>query len=70
MASADVEAAPAPAPGVPDYMLSPDAVLKDEATWRHGSAPDYSSTRKVWAESKFASQHSPLTSTETKTSQY
>ena len=45
-------AATAPAPGVPDYMLSPDAVIKDEATWRHGSAPDYSATRKVWAGSK------------------
>ncbi|KAK5088007.1 hypothetical protein LTS08_004931 [Lithohypha guttulata] len=46
------------APGVPDYMLDPDAVLKDEATWRHGSPPDYSGTRKIWAETK-RSNHAP-----------
>lgn len=39
--------------GLPDYVLDEDAVLKDtNVNWRHGRAPDYSKTRKVWAESK------------------
>jgi len=39
--------------GLPDYVLDEDAVLKDtDVNWRHGRAPDYSKTRKVWAESK------------------
>lgn len=43
----------APAPGLPDYLASPNAVLGDtEVQWRYGRAPDYSKTRKVWAESK------------------
>jgi hypothetical protein len=50
MASAETEAA---APGLPDYVLDADAVLKDEnVNWRHGRAPDYSKTRKIWSESK------------------
>ena len=43
---------PAP-PSVPDYLLSPNAVFKDEgAQWRYGRPPDYSKTRKVWEEGK------------------
>jgi len=50
MAAAAVETPPAPA--VPDYMTDPDAALKDSnVTWRLGRAPDYSKTRKYWAES-------------------
>lgn len=37
---------------LPDYLLSPDTVLKDEATWRFGQAPDYSNTRRAFAECK------------------
>lgn len=44
------------APALPDYFLSPDAVLKDEATWRFGRRPDYTKNRKAWRESK----NSPL----------
>lgn len=41
-----------PAPALPDYVLDENAVLKDVITsWRHGRAPDYSRTRKVYAES-------------------
>jgi len=44
---------PEPAPGLPDYVLDPNAVLKDnEAKWRYGRAPDYSKTRQVYSESK------------------
>jgi hypothetical protein len=45
--------AEAAAPALPDYVLDEDAVLKDtDVKWRHGRAPDYSKTRKVFAESK------------------
>ena len=37
---------------MPDYMLDPNAVCKDIASWRHGKAPDYSTTRRVYADSK------------------
>ncbi|KAK4099024.1 hypothetical protein N658DRAFT_498836 [Parathielavia hyrcaniae] len=48
MATAETEA-----PGLPDYVLDEDAVLKDAGVnWRHGRAPDYSKTRKVWSETK------------------
>ena len=36
----------------PDFMLDPNAVLEDHATWRLGAAPDYSNTRKVYERSK------------------
>lgn len=37
------------APGVPDYMLDPDAVMKDvDAAWRFKAPPDYSKTRAVY----------------------
>lgn len=54
MAAADTQAPPTePAPTLPDYLTDPDAVLKDaQAKWRYGRAPDYSKTRKVFAESK------------------
>jgi hypothetical protein len=47
-------AAPEPAPApIPDYMTDPDAVSKDEGVeWRFGKAPNYSNTRKVWAQGK------------------
>lgn len=42
------------AAALPDYVTDPDAVLKDShAKWRYGRAPDYSKTRKVFAESKW-----------------
>lgn len=58
MATADVEPAPTTAepeaPALPDYLVDPDAVLKDvDASWRYGRPPDYSKTRKVFAESTF-----------------
>jgi hypothetical protein len=63
MAAADVQqppsstpdAAPEAAPVFPDFFLTPDAVLKDDAAWRFGKAPDYSNTRRVFAESKSSS---------------
>lgn len=40
------------APGLPDYMTDPNAVLKDvDAEWRYGRPPDYSKTRQAFAES-------------------
>lgn len=55
MASADVQQPPAePAAALPDYLTNPDAVLGDsEAKWRYGRAPDYSKTRKMFAESEY-----------------
>ncbi|KAL6710778.1 hypothetical protein ACN47E_007835 [Coniothyrium glycines] len=60
MAAADVQqppseqaSAPEPAAALPDYLTNPDAVLGDkDASWRYGRAPDYSKTRKIFAESK------------------
>lgn len=54
MATVDVHPPPAePAPVLPDYLTDPDAVLNDsQAKWRYGRAPDYSKTRKVFAESE------------------
>lgn len=55
MASADVQQPPAQeaASALPDYLTNPDAVLGDkDAKWRYGRAPDYSKTRKVFAESE------------------
>lgn len=66
MAAADVQQPPAepaaaPAPGIPDYLASPNAVLGDkDAQWRYGRAPDYSKTRKVWEESEYDSITSPF----------
>ncbi|WEW60444.1 hypothetical protein PRK78_005930 [Emydomyces testavorans] len=44
--------ATAESPALPDYVLNPDAVLKDDIAWRHGRAPDYSKTRKVYEAGK------------------
>jgi hypothetical protein len=55
MATAETQNPPAEAaaPGLPDYVLDEDAVLKDaDAKWRHGRAPDYSKTRKIYSETK------------------
>lgn len=39
------------ASSVPDYMLNPDAVMKDvNAAWRFKTPPDYSKTRAVYKE--------------------
>ena len=59
---ADVEAQPAePAPALPDYVLDPDAVLKDSGIkWRYGRPPDYSKTRAVFAESELGMRVSDL----------
>lgn len=40
----------------PDFMLDPNAVLKDHATWRSVAAPNYSNTRGVYERSKKASR--------------
>jgi hypothetical protein len=56
MASTDVQqpSAQEVAPALPDYLTNPDAVLGDkDAQWRYGRAPDYSKTRKVYADSKY-----------------
>jgi hypothetical protein len=55
MATAETQNPPAEAaaPGLPDYVLDEDAVLKDtDVKWRHGRAPDYTKTRKIYSESK------------------
>lgn len=53
MAAADVEAPPTETPGLPDYLLDPNATLKDDsAKWRYGQAPDYSTTREVYEQTK------------------
>ena len=42
---------PEPEPALPDYLISPNAVFDDQGVvWRYGKPPDYSKTRKVWAE--------------------
>lgn len=53
MASVETQQPPAE-PALPDYVVSPNAVLQDaSAAWRYGRAPDYSKTRKFYAESTF-----------------
>jgi len=60
MAETDNET-PAPPPALPDYVLDPDAVLKDTSVpWRYGKAPDYSNTRAFYAETK--TRHHPPSS--------
>ena len=52
MAATVAEPVPTETPGLPDYVLDPNATLSDvSANWRHGRAPDYSQTRKVYKES-------------------
>lgn len=37
----------------PDYLIDPNAVLRDDIpSWRYKKAPDYSNTRRVFAERK------------------
>jgi hypothetical protein len=46
-------------PAIPDYLADPNAVFSDEGVqWRYGRAPDYTKTRKVWAEGE--RRHSSL----------
>ncbi|OJD35192.1 pathogen-related protein [Diplodia corticola] len=55
MAAADAQAPPPEEDHspVPDYLADADAVLKDQGVkWRYGRPPDYSKTRKVYAETK------------------
>lgn len=55
MAATDVQTPPTEpeAAALPDYLTDANAVLKDEGVkWRYGRPPDYSKTRKVYAESK------------------
>lgn len=48
-----VQQEPQETPKIPDYLASPNAVFGDEGVaWRYGRAPDYTKTRKVWAEGK------------------
>ena len=47
MSAAAVE----PAPALPDYLTDNNAILKDEAEWRYGKAPDYSNTRAEYERS-------------------
>ncbi|KAK6193364.1 hypothetical protein LQW54_012536 [Pestalotiopsis sp. IQ-011] len=59
MASAEAPPPPSEAPVLPDYMTNQNAVLGDlEATWRFGKPPDYTNTRKVFAQTKQQS-HAP-----------
>ncbi|PYI32483.1 hypothetical protein BP00DRAFT_153531 [Aspergillus indologenus CBS 114.80] len=47
------------AEALPDYVLDPNAVLKDkDAAWRYGAPPDYSNTRAVYERTKKQS-HEP-----------
>lgn len=40
-------------PALPDYVLDPDAVLKDtDASWRYKRVPNYSKTRAFYEDSK------------------
>jgi hypothetical protein len=58
MAATAVESAPVEAPSLLDYVLDPNATLKDDSSnWRHGRAPDYSQTRKVYEHSTSISSH-------------
>lgn len=55
MAAANPQAAPPEQDhaAMPDYLTDSDAVLKDQGVkWRYGRPPDYSKTRKVYAESE------------------
>ncbi|KAE9373213.1 hypothetical protein N431DRAFT_503936 [Stipitochalara longipes BDJ] len=53
MAATAAKSAPTETPGLPDYVLDPNATLNDaSANWRHGRAPDYAQTRKIYEETK------------------
>ncbi|KAG9245553.1 hypothetical protein BJ878DRAFT_533829 [Calycina marina] len=50
---AAVEDSPTGPPGLPDYVLDPNAVLKDTtAVWRYQRPPDYTNTRRVYNHTK------------------
>lgn len=52
MASAQEEPPIDSSASLPDYLLDPNAVMKDvDAKWRYNQPPDYTNTRKVWAQS-------------------
>jgi hypothetical protein len=63
--ASDSRTSEAATPALPDYLASPNAVFGDEGVqWRYGRAPDYTKTRKVWAEGEtsscqFLSQYRP-----------
>ena len=60
MAAPDIEASvPASTSALPDYLVDPNAVLKDEAAWRYGRAPDYTNTRAVYEKCEFTILSSP-----------
>lgn len=47
------EISPTAAPALPNFYTDPDSVLKDlSVSWRYGKPPDYSKTRRLFAESK------------------
>ncbi|KAG4030150.1 hypothetical protein MFRU_013g01730 [Monilinia fructicola] len=53
MASAQEEPPIDSSASLPDYLLDPNAVMKDvDAKWRYNQPPDYTNTRKVWAQTK------------------
>ena len=37
---------------LPDYVLDPNAVLKDSAEWRHKRVPNYDATRADYIRSR------------------
>ncbi|KAL3418658.1 hypothetical protein PVAG01_10374 [Phlyctema vagabunda] len=52
MVTVDITPPQPEVPGLPDYVLDPNAVLRDTADWRYGRAPDYTNTRRVYAQTK------------------
>ncbi|KAB8292160.1 hypothetical protein EYC80_007903 [Monilinia laxa] len=53
MTSAEEEPPIDASASLPDYLLDPNAVMKDvDAKWRYNQPPDYTNTRKVWAQTK------------------
>ena len=52
-----------PASALPDYVLDPNAVMKDsEATWRYKKAPNYTKTRAFYGESEYLQKYLRLVS--------
>lgn len=43
-------------PAFPDFLLDPNAVLKDDVKWRYGNPPNYTKTRTFFQESKLDGQ--------------
>ena len=53
MSTAEAETTPA----LPDYVLDPDAVLKDtDAEWRYKRVPNYSKTRTFFEEGTYSTR--------------